>query len=263
MTREGGGRSGWAGQLDRRAAHGLEWARWAVERWSGFPVEEEPRPLVLVEPRVRAQDGFATARAKLAFVEGLVESEVELPEGVIQSLRRTDHPSHSVASTALAIHSAELEEAEFMTDRGPLLLPARRLSAQDALGVIWVLDPDVVDWQPAADAAVRLPEGQGPGHRGGMPVEVADDDRSLLVHWLGGAPDFERYLSAQVIESKAAVSVVPVGEDIGPPGARTAVGCVHRVPALLREPLGARVLVDLNGNPQRLIRHIQPAGAAA
>jgi hypothetical protein len=39
--------------LDRRAAEGLQWARWAVRRWSGFPVGRTPRPLVpavLLEP---------------------------------------------------------------------------------------------------------------------------------------------------------------------------------------------------------------------
>jgi hypothetical protein len=241
----------------------LEWAKWAVERWAAFPVDENPRPLVLVESRVRVERGFATGPAKLAFIEGRVESTVTLPEGVMESLRRRDHPARSVGGEALTIGAAALEEAEFVTDRGPQRLPALRLSAQDALGPIWVLDPDVADWKPAADAAGSYPQVQQPGHRGGMPVEVGQGDRSLLVHWLGGAPNLERYSRAEVIESRTAVAVVPVGEDIGPPGPRTAVGYVHRVPALLREPLGPRVLVDLNGNPQQAIRQTEPPDPSA
>lgn len=254
MTEGRHDRSGWGELLDRQTAAGLEWARWAVERWSAFPVDENPRPLVLVESRVRVEQGFTTGPAKLAFVDGRVESTIKLPERVMDTLRRRGHPARSVGGEPLMIHAAALEEIEFLTDRGPQRLPAWRLSAEDALGAIWVLDPDVADWKPATDAAASHPQVQGPGHRGGMPVEVDQDDRSLLVHWLGGAPNFERYPSAEVVESRTAVAVVPVGEDIGPPGPRTAVGYVHRVPAVLREPLGARVLIDLNGNPQRALR---------
>jgi hypothetical protein len=247
-------RSGWGEQLDRQTAARLEWARWAVERWSAFPANQNPRPLVLVESRVRVEKGFTTGPAKLAFVEGRVESTVELPERVIEALRLRDHPARSLGGEPLMIHAAALEEIEFMTDRGPQRLPAWRLSAQDALGAILVLDPDVADWKPATDAAPSRPQVQGPGHRGGMPVEVGEDDRSMLAHWLGGAPSCERYPTAEVVESSKAVAVVPVGEDLGPPGPRTAVGHVHRVPGVLREPLGARVLIDLNGNPQQAIR---------
>lgn len=262
MTGKSHDRFAWGDQLGRRTAGYLEWARWAVERWSAFPFDENPRPLVLVESRVRSERGFTTGAAKHAFVEGRVESAVRLPEGVLDALRDRDHPTGSVGGEALTISAAALEEAEFMTDRGPKRLPAWRLSAEDALGAIWVLDTAVVDWKPASDTDASHPQVQGPGHRGGMPVEIGQDDRSLLVHWLGGAPSCERYMSAEVIESRAAVAVVPVGEDIGPPGARTAVGCVHRVPATLREPLGARVLVDLNGSPQRAVWQNQPPGTA-
>lgn len=255
--------SGWGEQLDRQTAGSLEWARWAVARWSAFPVDESPRPLVLVESRVRVERGFATGAAKLAFVEGRVETTVRLPEGVMDSLRRRDRPTRSVGGEALTIGAATPDEADFVTDRGPQRLPAWRLSAQDALGCIWVLDPKVADWKPAADAAGTYPQVQQPGHRGGMPVEVGQDDRSLLVYWLGGAPNLERYPRAEVVESRTAVAIVPVGEDIGPPGPRTAVGYRHRVPALLSEPLRARVLIDLNGNPQQAIRQTRPPDTSA
>ena len=248
----------WAERLDRRTAEGLEWARWAVARWSAFPIDANQRPLVLVEARVRVEQGFTTAAAKLAFIEGRVESTVAVPDAVIEALRRTDHPARPADGKPLMLDDAALEEIEFRTDRGPRRLPAWRLSAQDALGPIWVLDPDVADWKPATDAGVGQPQVPAPGYRGGMPVEVGADDRSLLAHWLGGAPSCERYQRAEVIESSTAVAVVPVGEDIGPAGPRTAVGYVHRVAAVLSEPLGARVIVDLNGNALEAVRRAEP-----
>jgi hypothetical protein len=254
MAEAGHDRSGWGGQFERRTAAFLEWAAWAVERWSAFPVDENPRPLVLVESRVRVEQGFATGTAKLAFVEGRMESTVQLPARVTELLRGRARPAQTGAEQALIIRAAGLEEATFITDRGPQRLAAWRLSAQDALGAIWVLDPEVLDWRPAADPAPIKPEVQAPGYRGGMTVEVGDDDRSLVVGWLGGAPGSERYSRAEIVESSAAAAVVPVGEDIGPPGPRTAVGYIHRVPAVLSLPLGARVLVDLNGNPQQAVR---------
>lgn len=244
----------WAERLDRRTAEGLEWARWAVARWSAFPIDAKQRPLVLVEARVRVEQGFTTGAAKLAFIEGRVESTVTVPDAVIESLRSSDHSSRSAGREPLIVDGAALEETEFRTDRGPRRLPAWRLSAQDALGPIWVLAPDVADWKPASDGAPAQPQVPGPGYSGGMPVEVGADDRSLVVHWLGGAPSCERYQHAEVVESRTAVAAVPVGEDIGPAGPRTAVGYVHRVPGVLSEPLGARVVVDLNGNPREALR---------
>lgn len=240
--------SPWQLSLDRRAAEGLEWARWAVGRWSDFPVDEHPRPLVLVGSRVRVQQGFATGDAKRAFLEGRVRTSVTVPEGVVAELAGEGRPGPSPGARPLVITAAEPAETEFLTDRGRRPLPAWRLTAEDALGPIWVLNPSVSDWRPAADAGGPPPSLQAPGHGPGARVEVGPDDRTLVVHWLGAVPAFERYPTAEVVESAQAFAVVAIGEDIGPPGARTAAGHVHRVPAVLREPLGARVYVDLHGN---------------
>ena len=126
------------------------------------------------------------------------------------------------------------------------------------MGPIWVLDPSAIDWQPAADAGGPPPNRQAPGQDPGARVEVGPDDRTLVVHWLGASPHFERYPTAEVVESAQAFTVVPVGEDVGPAGWRTAAGHVHRVPAVLREPLGARVFVDLHGHAGQAIRTADP-----
>jgi hypothetical protein len=152
------------------------------------------------------------------------------------------------------ITAAELLQAEFETDRGRRRLPAWRLTAEDALGPIWVLDPAVVAWQPVADAGGPVPDLQTPTHAPGARVDVGADDHSLIVHWLGASPAFEHYPRAEVIESAHAFAIVPLGVDIGPPGPRTLVGFVHHVPAVLRNAAGARVYTDLHGRAGRVIR---------
>jgi hypothetical protein len=193
------------------------------------------------------------AEAKLAFVERRLEAQVPVPEGVLEALRQHGAQRSPRAGPALVITDAHLAESEFLTDRGPQRLPAWRLTAEHALGPIWVLDPDVTAWQPAPDAGGPAPDLQAPGHDPGACVEVFSDDRTIVVHWLGGSPAFERYEQAEVIESPQAFAVVPLGEDVGPPGARTLPGYVHHVPAMLRDPLGDRVYVDLHGQAGQVI----------
>jgi hypothetical protein len=41
----------------------------------------------------------------------------------------------------------------------------------------------------------------------------------------------------------------PVAKDVGPPGPRILPGYTHEVVVKLGQPLGARVIVDLHGNP--------------
>ena len=84
-------------------------------------------------------------------------------------------------------------------------------------------------------------------------MDVGADEHSVLVHWLGGSPAFECYPRAEVVESAQAFAVVAVGVDVGPPGWRTLAGFVHQVPAVLREPVGARVYVDLQGHAGRVV----------
>ena len=232
----------------------LEWARWAVGRWANFPVDQIPRPLVLVGPRAIVEQGFKTGEAKLAFVEGAIESSVAMPDAVLRELARQGRSRRSRAVHPLLITEAEVAEAEFLTDRGSRRLTAWRLTVEDALGPIWVLDPDIPDWSPgAADggAPPRLPAPtQGPGAR----VDVGPDDCALTLHWLAAPPVYEQYPTAEILESPDAVTLVPVGFDIGPEGPRQAIGHIHRVTASLQRPLGSRVFVDLNGNAGQAIR---------
>jgi hypothetical protein len=242
--------------LDRRFAKNLEWARWAIDRWSAFPVDRIPRPLVMVGERVVVEQGFKTGEAKRAFLERRIEWRVAVPPTVRdQLIRPTELRGQLSPGPPLVIAAADRDEKEFVTDRGPRRLPAWRLRADDALGPIWILDPDVADWHPPEPAAGRGPDTPPPPGKGvGARIEVADDDCTLTVYWLGAAPEYERYPWAEAVESDRAVALVAHGEDLGWTGIRRAIGHIHRVPARLRGPLGACVCVDLHGSAGQAIK---------
>jgi hypothetical protein len=210
--------------------------------------------LVLVGSRVHIEAGFATGEAKMAFLEGRWDPAVEVPAPVLDELSRQGAPARSRAGASLVVTAVELAQSEFVTDRGRRRLPAWRLTVQDALGPIWVLDPEAVDWRPAEDAGGDPPRLQAPAHDPWARVQAGPDDRALMVDWLGAVPAFERYPSAQVIESAQAFAVVAEGVDVGPDGPRTLAGHIHQVPALLREPVGDRVYVDLHGHAGQVVK---------
>jgi len=236
----------WQEQLDRQFEEDVDWARWAVSRWDAFPVDREPRPLVLLGEVAHARNGFRSQRAKLAFMKGWIEPRVPLPDAVLEILGQ--RPERPEREPAIVITAAERCAVEQRTDRGPRWLPGWELRSEQTLGPIVVLDPDVIAraWEPGEPDPPRPTRGQ-PRHDPAR-ADLADDGRTLTFRFTGALPNYERYPTAEVIESGQAVAVVPHGEDIGPPGARILPGYGHRVAITLREPLGARVLVDLHGN---------------
>jgi hypothetical protein len=238
---------GWQRALDERYRDGLEWGRWAVARWSEFPVDAEPRPLVLVGEAIGAGDGFRSGEAKLAYLDGLIEAAVPLAEGVMERL--TGGPGRRRDLPPLAIVRTERCESEFVTDRGRRPLPAWRLHLDGGHGPLVVLDPDLRPWDPGERTDLPPPTAARPGGGPGTHAELHADGRTLTHHFLGALPQFERYPRAEAIESAHAVAIVPEGEDIGPATARILPGYMHQVVVTLAEPLGARVLVDLRGNP--------------
>lgn len=229
------------------------WARWAVERWAEFPVSQEPRPLVLVGPAVFVEHGFSTGEAKDAYLQRRFEMVGSVPNPVLETLRMGG--SGSVPARALPaplqITEATHSTAEFRTDRGRAELPAWRLTSPSARGPIWVLEPELLrtEWRPQEPPSIPRPDLQPPVGDPGAKSELQSDGRTLTVHVMGGRPEWERCTGAEIFESQQAVAVVPVVEDIGPPGSRTLAGFMHEVTVALRSPLGARVHVDLHGNP--------------
>lgn len=239
------------GALDRRHAEYLEWGRWAVSRWAAFPVDADPRPTVLLGQRVFGDGGFRTGDAKESFIDGLFAFEVDVPARVVAALpsARVRPARGRPAPPPLRIVGAESSATEFRTDRGRRRLPAWRLTAIDAIGPIWVLDPDLQppEWRPPEPPPLPRPQLQMPGQDPGIRVDVAPDDRTLTLHFIGAAPAFEEYPRAEVIESDRAVTIVPEGRDIGPSGWRTLAGYMHQITVRLARPVGARVFVDLHG----------------
>jgi hypothetical protein len=238
--------------LDTRHAQELEWARWAVDRWAGFPVDREQRPLVLIGPSARIDDGFRSGEAKLAFVHGSIETTVPVPEPVLAAVRDrpADYPQPPRGTSPLTITTATRSETEFLTDRGRRMLCAWRLEAEGAIGPIWVPDPDLASlrWAPEQPSSIPPPF-QGSPHRS-ISATLARDGQTLTFSFVGAVPEIVEYPRADAVESQHAVAIVPVAKYIGPPASfHPARGRQREVTIRLSGPLGARVLVDLDTTP--------------
>jgi hypothetical protein len=236
------------GSPDRDAEMVLAGRR-AVTGWAEFPAGADPRPLVLLSGSVRVDKGFATADAKLAFHLGIVEAAAGVPEEAVQLLRRSGAARTGPRPRGqLRVNAAERSEAEFATDRGRQRLPAWRLEAADTLGPIWVLTGEMQAqcWSPSKPASQ---ERIGPHML--MSGTVGAHGRDLAVEFIGSSERLFRY-DAEVLESPAAVCVVPVPrmtERLASGTAITAEGHLRKVRVTLAEPIGGRVLVNLDGTP--------------
>ncbi len=212
-------------------------ARWAVARWDDFPVRQIPRPLVLLGEPAHARNGYRSQRARRAFRNGWIETQVSVPEPVLAIAgRRPDRPENE---PPIVITAARRTRIEQRTDRGPQRLPGWELSSEQTLGPIVVLDPEVLAqaWWPP-DPQPPPPAGARPGHAPVSGVAVGD---TLTYRFMGD----QRALTAEVIESPRAVALVPRAEDDEPPTIPT----LRRLTVTLDQPLGARVLVDGHGHP--------------
>jgi hypothetical protein len=227
---------------DRRAASQ------AVERWARFPVDSDPRPIVLLHSATRPEAGFATGDAKMAFLRGYVEVDDDVPEEPIRLMRSSQMAGGRLPRRALHVTAATLAVADFATDRGLQTLPAWRVDAADTLGPIWVLTQDTFRrcWWPRA---LRDDEQSGPHLLAkGTPDP---DGQALRVEFVGGSEALF-YYDVEIIETSTAVTVVPLRRLIRklPPGTSIKLdGHIREVHVRLTRPLGGRVLVNLDGAP--------------
>jgi hypothetical protein len=235
-----------------------QWARWALARSAGFPVGQEPRPLVLVGPAANPEAGFRSVPAKLAFLHGDIESAVPLPAGLLEVLgagaaRQEARPGPHRDGGRLLITGAIRHHAAFATDRGRRSLPAWRLTGPDLVGPLWVLDPAIAAtrWVPPQGGP---PPFQGAPHRA-EPATLADDGMTLRFRFIGGPREYVEYPPAEVFSSDHAVVLLPVEYDTGPSGPRNAIGYSREVAVTLDRPLGRRLLVDLDGTPVMVQAH--------
>lgn len=207
-------------------------------RWSSFPVDEVPRPIVLLDDAVRVEGGFVDDDAKLAWTEGAVEPGVSVPLGV---LSRLPVAPRQTTRRAITITDCAPVAAAFRCDRGPRELPAYGLRLAGLDGVCTVLAPEVKCWWPTDDAERRAVRGED---------AVLDDDAVTIdFPAFGGIltefhraefQEHERYVVGRAITSVRTV----------PPGAAVIlVGVRRMVRGQLTEPLGGRVLLTTDGQP--------------
>jgi len=208
----------------------------ALQAWAGFPADQQPRPLILLDSA--AQSGaFPDGETKLAFFNGRVEGAPGFPAQILEALRGRPRPGEG---SPLVLQNAIPGEREFATDRGRKRLPAWRVQARGVPEPIWVLDPATSRqcWQP-------------PGHEDlywrGHGASLGSDGRTLTVSFTG-SPEPYRYLGATIQESDNAVAVIPAGEQRAA-GWHTLVGQRRQVSVTLARPLGNRVLLDEHGAP--------------
>jgi len=232
----------------------------ALQPWVTFPVDALPRPIVLVDAPVAGPRGFyGSEKAKMAFASGMFDRPTRMPAGPdtaggypiispdeafdLLKSQAKDPPAGSLRLTTSDVH---LGTSTFLTDRGPKTMPAWLFSMAEVDGPVAVLAvaPEA-QWFPAELAS-------GQSHDIG--AIIGADNRTLTVNFVGAesenGPCGVRY-SVRLTESHTAVIVTVVSN----PNANdtttvcTLVGYQRHASAALKEPIGARVLVDDLGYP--------------
>lgn len=219
--------------------------RSALSLWRDFPVTAKPRPLVLNGSTTFLRGTFRSGLEKDALLRGAVESAIDLPAGVLEELQGTDRREGRPA----VIVGVGRTTAAFDTDRGPEELPAWRLALRGIDVHVTVLDPTVGrrSWRPSAWPSGRpfMPESRG---------WLLPDGLTLVFEFMGPTESSATYPRAEVLSSRAALTVVPVPEVLASPGqAVMLVAVPRRVTVRLDEPLGGRVLVETNGQPVTVV----------
>lgn len=235
---------------DRRHNGDRKWAPWALDQWSTFPTVG-PRPLVLIGPMAWSQGGHRTGLAKLAFLNRDWELPSSVPAEVLELARASGGHTRTPSSAYEPLHikSGALDRASFETDRGPALLPAWRLESDQAIGPMWVMDPEVAStvWAPPKTTNI-LPGPQRPTQMLQHATGVREDEARLRVFFTSSRPEWVKYSSAEIFESDQAVAILPLARDIGPRGFRTMTGYISNFVAELGRPFGRRVLVNLDAH---------------
>jgi hypothetical protein len=235
--------------------------RAALSAWSGFPIEAEPRPLVLLDDPVTAPtSGFATDDAKEAFLSGALVTSTTLPSGpqtaagypVISAadalgvMRSEGTPASNPPAppTPLVITAVRFDSARFRTDRGTEVLPAWLFTLSG------VADPAAV---LAVAPSSRFAAPAASLHRSSVDAELAPDDRTATIKFVGAAPGHgpctANYTIDQLASSTAVAIKVREIADTSGNASTPAVFCAdighsRRVVIRLASPLGGRVLVD-------------------
>jgi hypothetical protein len=232
----------------------------AIQPWVGFPVDASPRPIVLVDAPVNGPRSFyGSEKTKLAFESGAFDRPPRLPTGPATAsgypiinpdkafdLLKAQSSSPAAGGFRLTVRDVRLGTSPFLTDRGLKTMPVWLFSMAEVDGPVGVL--------AVAPEAVWFPPGLGSGQSHDVGVRVGADNRTLIVNFAGAesenGPCGVRY-SIRLAEYPPAV-LVTVVSDPNPMDTTTyctLVAYPRHASAVLRQPLGARVLVDELGYP--------------
>lgn len=239
----------------------------ALARWSDFPADQVPRPIVLLGTEAPGQ-AYDTNDAKIAGLCGKFALSAQMPSEVPKQATATwpdgTASSYSAISAAdafsriqggpgasnpacqavpaLTVTSARFDVAGFATDRGTAQMSAWRFRATGASAEFNY---------PAVATSAFWRTGTTPVSIGGG-ATLGSGGRTLTISFVGGPAEgtcAEDY-SAVVAESTHAVAVAIQsfpGRSQAGPVACDAVGYLRNVTVALTSPVGGRVVVDASG----------------
>jgi hypothetical protein len=211
-----------------------EYVTQALARWEGFPVDREPRPVVLTELNSTELDALAADTQWRAIFDGPAVPESELPPELLPAALDYCQDVRTLEPRPLA--RIIRADGPFATDRGVRPLPAWMMYPDNRRWPFIAMDPEFerrMTWSP---------DGLRPcADRTSI---IADDDRTLTYRFTGTPAGYADFPHANVFETATAVLVEPVGVDLGPPDAVRLTYVEEReVVVRLSAPLGNRVLI--------------------
>lgn len=217
----------------------------ALSAWASFPASASPRPVVLVDGYVRVGgSGFTGTEAKLAFIQGRIDSRVELPDGVIDLFADSSNDQSAHSDERITITSVRRIKATFGTDRGEHRFAAYALKLDGVRGRVVVLDPATPVWWPKRPTS---------GPTSGGTATIDPDDRTLHVLAHGGL--LTEFLGCTITETDSAVFAEPLTRRRSSDGRPVhAIGVSKPVSGRLTHPLGGRVLISAAGLPISVTR---------
>ena len=221
-------------------------------QWARFPVDAEPRPIVLTEAQVvDPTTGFLTDFAKRVVPLGSIDGPTVWPQppGAVDGQPIVDARVAFARLTAnvvldpsephIVVTAVALASASFMTDRGERQLPAWLFSLDrddSQVAVVAVAEPALFDWVGAAQF--------------GRTASISLDDRELSLTFVGaqaGTGPCTADYELDVVESPTSVAVSVETTRSGG-GECNSGGHPRAASVTLAAPLGNRVVV-IGGNP--------------
>jgi hypothetical protein len=236
-----------------------------LDRWNGFSVSKQPRPIVFLSGPLHWPDnGFVNDSEKIALSYGRVSPPASYPTGPdtaggydlmdAASAYRTlvsVPPTADGTAESLEATGIVLGTSTFATDRGPIDLPAWIFHFGDQTAVAVAAVQHKLVFAPLLDQGTSGPAGVP----GGGSATMSSDGKRLTVSFFGAAegkgPCTADY--AAVLEERANIvglSIKTTRQGTNKVESCGAVAFKRTTTAALAVPLGDRVLVDsLSGDP--------------